>query len=265
MGAQWVEAAGTRFVVTAPAWAVWQSVMERAAVRGEVEPWEVAAECLGACVQDGAGGPVAPASLSDEDRDRLLVAVLDQLEQERRLLALEVREGPTATMISGAGLHLILRPWSFGLRSEALRAALYVRGGEVGIDLPTFDRAMVLACAVHGDGSPVTAAELTTWPVPLGEAVVEALDRLNSPEPDHDAVLAACLQTGCEHPDLQVLRLCQAFGLSPVEAQALDSRVAGRLLNAAKAVQEAAGSKTATDRPTAASGQEGVTRILVTD
>jgi hypothetical protein len=104
------------------------------------------------------------------------------------------------------------------------------------------------------------------WPVPLGEAVIGLLDRLNGVERHEAELLQVCVRTGQAHPDLALVELCQAFGWSPAEVERLDARTAQRLWAAWRVLAGGASPGAAAPaKPVAAPEPEGVTRILVHD
>lgn len=263
---EWVQLGSRRWRVKAPAWSDWQRSLDRSTGDGVLEPWQLAAECLTSCVRDEEGRPIDASALADGDRDRLLTVALDLLEQESRLLALSAAQVPGGALVSGNGVSLRLRPWSFRERNEALQAALRLQGADVALDLAAYERSMVQACVSGPDGRPPDGDDIAAWPVALGDTVVQTLERLNSPPPDYLATLAACVQTGHEHPDLQLVRLCRAYGFSPADALAIDARLAEQLLAGMDWLQPLASPPAAMVAPvTAVAAEEGVTRIVVSD
>lgn len=271
-----VEADGRRFAVAAPTWAAWQSALEQAAPDGTVDEQRVVEECLRACVREGLQGRGDLRELSRDARSGLMGQVMELIDWQRTTLDLRLEAHPDGALIRGDGIRLRLRPWSFGERNDALRQSLRLHQGEVSVDLAAFERAMVLCCAAGVNGEQLTPEEVAAWPVPLGEAVLQALDGLNGLEADYTEVLQACVKAGREHPDLQLAELCKAFGWAPAQALDLDGRTAERLLIGLRAAKGAGSPKRLeTKRPAIAESQvapaafpgpgEGVTRIVVTD
>lgn len=261
-----------RFTIRVPGWPAWRSALQRAAEQGPADVRALLAEALLTAVHDAGGRPLTRPELEAlpaEDGDALLIALADALEAERQALNLQVREGPGGAEVEGHGVQLRLRPWSFGERNEALRRALRLTGGQVTVDLVSFEMGMVQGCVTGADGRPAAPGDMANWPVALGDAVVDALDRLNGLGNADEAILQACLQTGLDHPDLALLRLCRTFGWTPAEAAGIDAGMAQRLLAALRAAGEPAPTGGVRSAPTkdgrwVPSG-EGVTRILVRD
>ncbi|HWI60726.1 MAG TPA: hypothetical protein VNT75_02680 [Symbiobacteriaceae bacterium] len=244
--------------VRAPRWSEWQQALS-AAGSG---PAQMLGRLLTAC----AGLTAAEAdALPAATGDALLAAIFDLIEASREALGLERRALPDGTHITGHGVDLLLRPWSFGERNAALERALIPVGDGVALDLPVFELAMVLACALPA-GHGLTATEVAGWPVPLGEAVIAALDELNGISPGREQLLAACVRSGTRHPDLDLLDLCLAFGWTPAQAEEVPARQAERLLaalGARRALEPAVAAPAAQAAPAAMSGE--VTRIVITD
>lgn len=257
--------AGGEFTVVSPAWLAWQAALERAAARNDgADAAELLAEVLLTAVQTPEGTPVRRSDLEAlpaADGDALMSALLDLLEEQRRALGLTVKPYSGWTEIEGKGAGLRLTPWTFGARNAALRMALCPAGNGVALDMAAFDRAMVLTCVTLLDGRPLTPEQVAAWPVPLGEAVMAELDRLCGVGAGEEATLLRCIETGAEHPDLALLRLCRAFGWSPAEVEEMDARLAERLLTLLRIVEPSPASAS----PRVESRGEGVTRILVHD
>lgn len=281
-----VMAGGRELRVVPPGWFAWQDALESAArPGGDVDPQKLLEEALAASVRDGEGRRVERAvlqSFSSEDGDRLVSAMLDLIEQQRRSLALQLdEEKPGRYRLEGRGVSLKLRAWTFGERNDALRRALRVVGGQVALNLSGYERMMILTCVRTARGGALDPAAVSAWPVPLGQGVLQGLDLLNGVEKNHAEVLAACIATGHDHPDLTMIRLCQAFGWQPEQVQSMDARTAERLAlglrelekaglvpqgaAAAPAVSYAAPAAVGPAPGYVAPGQEGVTRIIVTD
>lgn len=207
-----------RFQVRAPRWLAWQVAL---AAGGEGAA-ALLESCLLACID----GPVTRAELQAlpaTEGDELLTQALALIEAERAALRLEV----TGRRVTGEGIDLLLQPWTFGERNAALRDALRLMGGQVTIDLLAFERATLLGCVRLADGRPLSPAALEEWPVPLGEAVLGALDRLTRTD---GALLQAAIAQGLPHPDLSLVQLCRAFGWTPEQVERLEAPLAERLL-----------------------------------
>lgn len=258
---------GRTYSVRPPRWGQWQAALE--AGLGEAPLLDAAALLelfLLPCLQ----GPAGSLTLSElrtlpaAAGDALLSAALELLEGERQRLDLQLSHTQGGLLLTGAGVRLRLRPWSFGERNRVLAACLRLVDGEPRVDLPAYERAMLAACATALDPEGVTRslsqAEVADWPVPLGEAAVQALDELNGVDPDRDAVLQACVQRGLAHPDLALLHLCRSFGWTPDLVERMEARQAERLLAALRALS-------APPAPPAAgaAGEGEVTRIVVAD
>lgn len=202
-----------RFTVRAPRWLAWQVALAAGSAGADA----LLEACLLACIEE----PVTRAELQAlpaAEGDELLTQALALIEAERAALRLQV----SGRQVTGEGIDLSLQPWSFGERNAALREALRLVGGQVTIDLLAFERAMLLGC-VPG----LTPEGLATWPVPLGEAVLGALDRLTRTD---GALLQAAIAQGMPHPDLSLVQLCRAFGWTPEQVERLDAGLAERLL-----------------------------------
>ena len=246
------------YKVRAPRWSEWQQALS-AAGSG---PARMLGNLLSACT---GLGPAEVEALPSATGDLLLAAVFELIEASRVALSLERTVSPEGLRVAGHGVDLMLRPWSFGERNAALERALYPAGDGVALDLPAFELAMVLACATPA-GHALTAAEVAGWPVPLGEAVIAALDELNGISPGREQLLLACVRHGTRHPDLDLLDLCLAFGWTPEQAEGLPARQAERLLaalGARRALEPVPAEPAAQAAPSAMSGE--VTRIVVTD
>lgn len=262
-----VSVEGRTYTVRPPQWGMWQVALDAGLGAGPAPELDAAALlelCLAPCVY----GPDGPLSLVELRRlpaaagDALLTAALELLENERERLDLGRSSGPDGVVLSGAGLRLRLRPWSFGERNRALGACLRLVDGEPRVDLGAYELTMVCvgAVALDADGTArsLNPAEVAQWPVPLGEATVQALDELNGVDPNRDAVLQACLQRGLAHPDLTLLQLCRTFGWTPQTVEGLEAQHAERLLAALRALE----APPMTAAQPAAAGEE-VTRIVV--
>lgn len=253
MAAQVVTIGEGRYTVRTPRWWAWTLALERA-VGDNARMME---ECLLTCVEGLTLDSLRslPAGVSD----RLMAAALQAMEAERIALRLEVTEGPEEWRVRGMAFDLRLHPWTFGERNEALRRSLRLVAGRISVDLPAYEMQMLLTCVSTQDGERLMPEAIAEWPVPLGEVVIQALDRLNGLEEHHTAILEACVREGRDHPDLALLYLCQHFGWRPEQVERMDARLAERLLNTLKV----AGRGRA--QAAAASEGEGVTRILVED
>lgn len=275
--------------MVAPGWAAWQGALQRAAARDSDDAAALLAEVLAIAVRRGDGSPVArPAleSLPAPDGDALLTALLELLEEQKRGLTLTTEDYPGWVEITAKGLGLRLQPWTFGARNQALRQALRLTGGGLTLDLPAFDRAMILGCVATLDGRPLRPDEVDSWPVPLGEAVLTVLERLCTVGADEAGLLSRSVEAGLDHPDLALLRLCQVFGWKPAEVEQMDAQLAERLLTALRLLDAArphaadpgstppglaapvgAAVPAGVGRPTlpGAADGEGVTRIVVHD
>ncbi len=254
MAEQVVTVGSDRFRVRAPRWWPWNEALERAGG----DSARLVEECLLTCLEGGSREIIR--SLPAAEGDRLLTAALQAVEAERTALGLTVDEGPTEWRVRGAGVDLRLHPWTFGERNDALRRSLRLRGGQVTLDLPAYERQLLQACVTTQDGERLTAEAIAAWPVPLGEVVMQALDRLNGLEEEHAAVLEVCIREGRDHPDLALLYLCQHFGWNPEQVERMDARTAERLLSALKVLEQGRSQAAAT----VPSG-EGVSRIIVDD
>ncbi|HLO03252.1 MAG TPA: hypothetical protein VK191_09095, partial [Symbiobacteriaceae bacterium] len=200
-----------RFHVRAPRWLAWQVALS-AGSEGAAALLEA---CLLACIVD----PVTRTELQAlpaAEGDELLTQALALIETERAALRLH-GEG---RRVRGEGIDLQLQPWTFGERNAALRDALRLTGGQVTIDLLTFERSMLLGCVRLVDGAPLSPGALAEWPVPLGEAVLGALDRLTRTD---GALLQAAIAQGVPHPDLSLVQLCRAFGWTPEQVERLEA------------------------------------------
>lgn len=264
-----VAADGRPFMLAPPRWGPWQGALDRAAGGPEA----LLEECLLVSLRDADGYRLTHrdlAGLSAEAGDRLLGALLELIEQERAALDLSVG----AATIEGRGISLRVRGWTFGERNDALRRSLRLQDGQVTVDMSAYELQMVLQCVTHAEGQRLDAAEVQEWPVPLGEAVIGLLDRLNGVESHEAEILQACVRTGQAHPDIALVELCRAFGWSPAEAERLDARTAERLWAAWRVLAGGAPhgveapvpvTAAATAAVAGAPEPEGVTRILVRD
>jgi hypothetical protein len=257
------------YTVRAPTWGEWQAAVDAGlGAGGTVDAAVLLESYLLPCVSV-AGRPLGlfelqalPPSVADE----LLAAALSAMEQERAALGLTaVPEGDGLLLAcSLPSLRLRLRRWTFGERNRALSAAMKVLAdGRPVVDVSAYERTTVSQCVtvLDADGtvqsvSPDAAAR---WPVALGEATVQALERLNGLAPEREAVLRACVEHGMEHPDLTLLHLCRTFGWTPAVVDALPAEQVERLLSALR-VLSAPG--VAPVPSTADAGGE-VTRIVV--
>lgn len=253
MAVQEVRIGGRLFSLRAPRWWPWIQALDKAAG----DSARLLEESLLTCVE----GDVVQAlrSLKVQEGDRLLEAVLRAAEEERTALGLELLEGPEEWRVKGHGVDLRLHPWTFGERNEALRRSLSLVGGQVTVNLPVYEMQMLQDCVTTGEGERLPPAAVVEWPLPLGDMVIQALDRLNGVEEREREILQVCVREGREHPDLALLYLCRSFGWRPEQVERMDARLAERLLAALKAVeQERNEAGTALHR-------EGVTRIVVED
>ncbi|MDF2629557.1 MAG: hypothetical protein K0R39_3388 [Symbiobacteriaceae bacterium] len=217
--------------VRAPRWAEWQ----RAVAAVGAGPASLLAGLLRDCVDGVSAGDLD--RLPAAEGDALLSAIFDLMETERAELDLAI--GPlldgAGALVTGRGVDLTLRPWSFGARNRALDQALVVDADGVRLDLPAFEMAMVLGCVASASGS-LSPSDVAGWPVALGEAVVAALDELNGVAPGREQVVAACARQGVRHPDLDLVELCLAFGWTPAQVEGLTAQQAERLLGAGRAL-----------------------------
>lgn len=252
MTSQVVMIGDRRYTVTTPRWWPWSRALERAGA----DSARLLEECLLTCLEGQSHESLR--RLPAGEGDQLLAAALQTVEEERAALRIELTEGMEEWRVRGTGIDLRLHPWTFGERNEALRRALLLLEGRVTVDLPTYELQMLQACVTNPDGERLTADAIAGWPVPLGEVVIEALDRLNGVDESQTAILAACVREGRDHPDLALLYLCQHFGWRPEQVERMDARLAERLLTALKVVGRGAAQ-------VAAAAQEGVNRILVED
>lgn len=257
---------GRQFQLTPPRWAQWQVALERAAgTAGSVKAEVLLEECLAVCTQDADGSALSRtdvAALGAGAGDRLVAALMEALDQQREALGLEVAE----RRIRGTGFELHLRPWSFGERNSALRRSMRLVNGNVVVDLAVYELQMVLQCVTTADGSPLSAADVRNWPVPLAEAVLSVLDSLNGVAAEEAEVLEACLRTGAPHPDLMLLELCRAFGWRPADAEQMDARTAERIYSAVRMSSGApalAPMDAVRKAPPPSTKEEGVYRIVV--
>jgi hypothetical protein len=240
-----VQVAGRNYGVRPPRWGEWQAAMAAGLVLSPGLSLDAAAlleACLLPCVTgpEGALTLAALRALPTSAGDGLLTAALDLLESERERLNLQRTEEGDGALISGEGLQLRLRPWSFGERNRALATCLRLVDGEPILDLGSFERMMVCTCATRitdGIAHHLGPSEVVDWPVPLGEVVVQALDELNGVDPVRDAVLKACIERGQSHPDLTLIHLCRTFGWTPTVVEGLEARQAERLLAALRALE----------------------------
>jgi len=244
------------FQIRAPRWWSWNEALERAGG----DSARLVEECLLTCLEGGTREAIR--SLPAAEGDRLLSAAFQAVEQERTTLGLAVDEGPAEWRVRGAGIDLRLHPWTFGERNDALRRSLRLKGGQITLDLPAYELQMLQACVTTQDGERLSAEAIAAWPVPLGEVVMQALDRLNGPEEGHTAILEACMREGREHPDLALLHLCQHFGWKPDQVERMDARTAERLLSALKLLEQG---RPQAQAAAAAMEGEGVNRIIVDD
>lgn len=254
MAAQVITVGSREYTVRTPRWWPWTQALERAAG----DQTRMLEECLLTCVESMSLESMR--SLPVGEADRLMAAALQAMEEERNALRLEVIEDPEEWRVQGTACDLRLHPWTFGERNEALRRSLRLAGGRIAVDLPAYELIMLQTCLSTRDGERLTPDAIAEWPVPLGEVVIQALDRLNGLEENHTAILEACVHEGRDHPDLALLYLCQHFGWRPEHVERLDSRLAERLLTALKVV-----GRSRTQAAAATMGEEGVNRIIVED
>lgn len=253
MAAQVVSIGEKRFRLRAPRWWLWTQALERAGG----DSGRMLEECLLTCLEGET--PESVRSLQAQEGDRLLGLVLEAVEQERTALQIQVTEGPEEWRVKGQGIDLRLHPWTFGDRNEALRRSLRLAGGQIDLDLPAYEMQMVQACVTAEDGERLAPEAIADWPLPLGEVVVQALDRINGLEEQHRDILEACVRDGRDHPDLSLLYLCRHFGWRPEQVERMDARLAERLLAALKVVEQGRAQAAA-----ALQGEE-VSRIIVDD
>ncbi|HYG56658.1 MAG TPA: hypothetical protein VD902_01130 [Symbiobacteriaceae bacterium] len=260
-----VAVAGDAFTVTAPGWLAWQDAMQRAAAGYAGSDVRVLLdEVLLTAVRHPDGLPLSRSRLEAlpvAGGDALLTVLLELVEQQRAALVLSVREFPGWVEIEGQEVGLRLQPWTFGARNDALRRALRPSGDGITVDLAAFELAMVLHCVTTLDGRRLQLDHLAAWPVPLGETVMAALERLCSAGAEEEALLQQCVRAGIDHPDLALIRLCRAFGWNPADVERMDARLAERLLVAIKAME----TPRAPAAPPPVFDGEGVTRIIVMD
>lgn len=254
MAAQVVVVGERSYTVRTPRWSAWTGALERAAG----DSARLLEECLLTCVEGLTIESVR--SLPAAEGDRLMAAALQALEEERAALRFEVLEGAEEWRIQGGSYDLRLHPWTFGERNEALRRSLRLQAGQIAVDLSTYELMMLQTCVSATNGERLTPEQIAEWPKPLGELVIQSLDRLNGLEVNYTAVLDACVREGRDHPDLALLYLCQHFGWRPEQVERLDARLAQRLLAALKVVERGR-----TQSVAAALDGEGVNRIIVED
>lgn len=254
MTAQVITIGEQRFTVRTPRWWTWTQALERAGG----DSARLIEECLLTCVEGLTLDGIR--SLPAGEADKLMAAALQALEEERLALRLEQVEGPEEWRVRGMAFDLRLHPWTFGDRNEALRRSLRLISGRIAVDLPAYELQMLQTCVSTQDGERLTADAIAEWPVPLGEVVIQALDRLNGLDENHTAILEACVREGRDHPDLALLYLCQHFGWRPEQVERMDSRLAERLLSTLSVVGRGKMQAAA-----AVMEEEGVNRIIVED
>lgn len=253
MAPQVIPIGDRQFTLRTPRWWPWSQALERAAG----DSARMLEECLLTCLEGEAIESVR--SLQAQDGDLLLAAALRAVEEARTAMQLQLVEGPEEWRVKGTGIDLRLHPWTFGERNEALRRSLRLTGGRITVDLPAYEMQMLETCVSTEDGERLTPAAFVEWSLPLGEMVIQALDRQNGLEEEHTAILEACVREGRDHPDLALLYLCRHFGWRPEQVERMDARLAERLLAALKVVEQGR------MQAVAALQEEGVNRIIVED
>lgn len=266
-----VELSTGQVIMTVPVWRQWQDALNRAAAREDCDDaGALLSEVLLVSAQRTDGSLLRRSEIEGlpvQDGDALLIALSELLEQQSQQMALAEREFPDWIELEGQGVALRLRSWTFGERNEALRQALRPWGQGVHLDITVFERAMVLRCVTEINGQPLSPEQVSAWPVALGEAVMAALDRLCAPAAGEQDLLERSVNAGLDHPDLALVRLCQAFGWSPQEVERMDARLGERLLGALRVTgfQNTPAASPVGNPPGIMPQVEGVTRILVRD
>ncbi|TJY42633.1 hypothetical protein E5161_07205 [Cohnella pontilimi] len=266
-----VEADGRIFIVEAPRWTEWQAALDRASSdrQGPADPRLLLEECLLVCVRAAEGSAITRKDLRElpaPDGDKLLAAALAMIAGQREALRLSVEPCGRGTKIRADGMRLLLKPWTFGERNDALRRSLQLQEGRVRLDLGLYEKLMIAACVTWEDGG--EGADPAEWPVPLGETVMRELDRLNGVDPDYEDTAAACLRSGIDHPDLAMIRLCRAFRWSPEQIEPMNARMGESLLAGLRVLERQAAAAahsegTGVNSLPSSSSDTGVTRIVI--
>ncbi len=205
-----------------------------------------------------------PAALSD----RLALTGMELMDAQRELLGLETEAVEGGWRLTAGDGELRLSPWTLGERNAELRRCLSLDpAGELVLALGAFERAAICRCAswraADGTRQPVAAAEVSEWPVPLGEQASALLESLNEPSPEEAEVVGACARAGLDHPDLTAAELCRGYGWTPNEVANLPAAEAHRLLAALRVLRGAAPRSAVTGLLDSVS--DDLTTILVQD
>lgn len=255
--------------VVLPGWGRWLDLLD--AGGDGADPPRLVGALLTACTETEADGRwlrltaeavnALPTAIADDLADQ----ALSSLEAQRQRLAPREHAHPPGLRLTGNGIpDLLLRPWSFGERSQALRGCLTLCRDDVHLEHGRLERAEVLTCTRLLDEAqpPLTLEAIDAWPIAVGEAVSAALARLNEPASGETEVLERCAEAGIEHPDLDLAVCCGAFGWTPDQVDAVPAAQLRRLLNARHLIDDDAVPSASAP---AVSAMDDLTRILVHD